>query len=62
MWGGATFDAAMRFLHKCTWECLKTPRKKVLDVPFKVLLSGTNSVGYTNYPNYIVHKFYKQAS
>ena len=52
----------MRFLHKCPWECLKTLREKVLDILFKMLLCGSNSVGLTNYLDNIFHKFYKQAS
>jgi pyruvate carboxylase len=36
MWGGATFDVAMRFLHECPWERLERLREKVPDVPFQV--------------------------
>ena len=61
MWGGATFDVAMRFLHECPWERLETLREKVPDVPFQMLLRGANAVGYTNYPDNVVHRFCKQA-
>merc|ERR1719296_418399 len=61
MWGGATFDVAMRFLHECPWERLETLREKVPDVPFQMLLRGANAVGYTNYPDNVVHKFCNQA-
>lgn len=61
MWGGATFDVAMRFLHECPWERLESLREKVPDVPFQMLLRGANAVGYTNYPDNVVHKFCKQA-
>jgi len=61
MWGGATFDVAMRFLHECPWERLESLREKVPDVPFQMLLRGANAVGYTNYPDNVVHKFCQQA-
>ena len=61
MWGGATFDVAMRFLHECPWERLEKLREKVPDVPFQMLLRGANAVGYTTYPDNVVYKFCKQA-
>lgn len=61
MWGGATFDVAMRFLHECPWKRLETLREKVPDVPFQMLLRGANAVGYTNYADNVVYEFCKQA-
>jgi pyruvate carboxylase len=61
MWGGATFDVAMRFLHECPWERLEKLREKVPDVPFQMLLRGANAVGYTTYADNVVFKFCKQA-
>lgn len=61
MWGGATFDVAMRFLHECPWERLEKLREDVPDVPFQMLLRGANAVGYTNYPDNVVYKFCEQA-
>lgn len=61
MWGGATFDVAMRFLHECPWERLEKLRELVPDVPFQMLLRGANAVGYTNYPDNVVYKFCDQA-
>lgn len=61
MWGGATFDVAMRFLHECPWERLETLRELVPDVPFQMLLRGANAVGYTNYPDNLVYKFCEEA-
>ena len=58
---GATFDVAMRFLHECPWARLESLRETVPDVPFQMLLRGANAVGYTNYPDNVVHKFCKQA-
>ena len=61
MWGGATFDVAMRFLHECPWRRLETLREQVPDVPFQMLLRGANAVGYTNYADNVVYKFCDQA-
>ena len=62
MWCVTTFDVTMRFLQKFPWGRLKTLRYKVPDIPFQMLLCGTNYVVYTNYPDNEVHKFFKQAS
>jgi len=56
-WGGATFDVAMRFLHECPWERLAQLREIIPNVPFQMLLRGANAVGYTSYPDNVVHKF-----
>jgi len=61
MWGGATFDVAMRFLHECPWKRLESLREKTPDVPFQMLLRGANAVGYTNYADNVVYKFCNQA-
>ena len=53
---GATFDVAMRFLHECPWERLETLRKLIPNVPFQMLLRGANAVGYTSYPDNVVHE------
>ncbi|KAK0403441.1 hypothetical protein QR680_016917 [Steinernema hermaphroditum] len=56
-WGGATFDVAMRFLHECPWERLRTLRKEIPNIPFQMLLRGANAVGYENYPDNVIQKF-----
>ncbi|XP_059154972.1 pyruvate carboxylase, mitochondrial-like isoform X2 [Physella acuta] len=56
-WGGATFDVALRFLHECPWERLRELRQLIPNIPFQMLLRGANAVGYTNYPDNVVHKF-----
>jgi len=61
MWGGATFDVAMRFLNECPWERLEQLREATPNVPFQMLLRGANAVGYTNYPDNVVFKFCEQA-
>ncbi|CAH1790728.1 unnamed protein product [Owenia fusiformis] len=60
-WGGATFDVAMRFLTECPWERLETLRKLIPNIPFQMLLRGANAVGYTSYPDNVVHKFCEEA-
>ena len=50
MWGGATFDVAMRFLYEDPWDRLRTLRKLVPNIPFQALVRGANGVGYTSYP------------
>jgi pyruvate carboxylase len=61
MWGGATFDVAMRFLHECPWERLAQLREAVPNILFQMLLRGANAVGYTNYPTNVVRRFTKEA-
>ncbi len=36
MWGGATFDVALRFLHECPWRRLELLREQVPNIPFQV--------------------------
>ncbi len=62
MWGGATFDTAMRFLHEDPWERLRQLREKVPNICFQMLFRGANAVGYTNYPDNVVAGFVKQAA
>ncbi|WP_100404605.1 pyruvate carboxylase [Bacillus solitudinis] len=57
MWGGATFDVTMRFLHEDPWERLLTLRKKSPNVLFQMLLRASNAVGYTNYPDNVIEEF-----
>lgn len=62
MWGGATFDVAYRFLHESPWERLRLLREKIPDIPFQMLLRGSNLVGYANYPDNLVRSFIKEAA
>jgi pyruvate carboxylase len=61
MWGGATFDVALRFLHECPWRRLELLREAVPNVPFQMLLRGANAVGYTSYADNVVNAFVKEA-
>ena len=61
MWGGATFDVSLRFLHECPWQRLEMLREAVPNVPFQMLLRGANAVGYTSYADNVVNAFVKEA-
>ena len=62
MWGGATFDVAMRFLKECPWQRLHKLREAVPNILFQMLLRGSNAVGYTNYPDNVVQRFVEEAA
>ena len=57
MWGGATFDVSLRFLHECPWERLILLRERIPNILFQMLIRGSNAVGYTAYPNNLIEKF-----
>jgi pyruvate carboxylase len=61
MWGGATFDVSLRFLHECPWKRLELLREAVPNVPFQMLLRGANAVGYTSYADNVVNAFVREA-
>ncbi len=62
MWGGATFDTAYRFLHESPWERLDMLREKIPNIPFQMLLRGSNTVGYANFPDNLVREFVKESA
>ncbi len=62
MWGGATFDVAMRFLKEDPWERLDRLREKIPNILFQMLLRGSNAVGYCNYPDNVVQEFVARAA
>jgi len=62
MWGGATFDTAMRFLDEDPWERLRELRARVPNICFQMLFRGANAVGYSNYPDSVVAGFVKHAA
>lgn len=61
MWGGATFDVSMRFLHECPWNRLYRLRRKVPNILFQMLFRGSNAVGYKAYPDNLVEKFIEKS-
>jgi len=62
MWGGATFDAALRFLYEDPWERLRALRRAVPNICFQMLLRASNAVGYTSYPDNVVREFTIEAA
>ena len=62
MWGGATFDSALRFLYEDPWERLGLLRKAIPNICFQMLLRASNAVGYTSYPDNVVREFTIEAA
>ena len=62
MWGGATFDTAMRFLKEDPWDRLRDLRERIPNICFQMLFRGSNAVGYSNYPDNVVAGFVKHAA
>ncbi|HUG20729.1 MAG TPA: pyruvate carboxylase, partial [Planctomycetaceae bacterium] len=62
MWGGATFDTAMRFLKEDPWQRLADIREKTPNILLQMLLRASNAVGYTNYPDNVVRAFVKETA
>ena len=61
-WGGATFDATLRYLKECPWERLRKLRAAMPKTRFQMLLRGQNIVGYKNYPDDILRAFIQRAA
>jgi pyruvate carboxylase len=61
MWGGATFDTSMRFLHEDPWQRLRELRGRVPNICFQMLLRGANAVGYASYPDNVIIEFVREA-
>jgi pyruvate carboxylase len=62
MWGGATFDTAMRFLQEDPWDRLVELRRRIPNILFQMLLRASNAVGYTTYPDNVVRAFIKESA
>ncbi|MBQ1848048.1 MAG: pyruvate carboxylase subunit B, partial [Clostridia bacterium] len=60
-WGGATFDACMRFLHEDPWERLRALRKALPNTKLQMLLRGQNLLGYRHYADDTVEMFVKKS-
>lgn len=56
-WGGATFDACLRFLNEDPWERLRTLKKHLPKTPIQMLLRGQNVLGYNHYADDVVTEF-----
>ncbi|ENM5763672.1 sodium-extruding oxaloacetate decarboxylase subunit alpha [Vibrio mimicus] len=60
-WGGATFDACIRFLGEDPWERLRDLKKAMPNTPMQMLLRGQNLLGYRHYADDVVEKFVERA-
>jgi pyruvate carboxylase subunit B len=62
VWGGATFDVCLRFLHEDPWERLRLLKRAMPRTPLQMLLRGQNLVGYRHYPDDVVRRFVAEAA
>ena len=61
VWGGATFDVALRFLKEDPWKRLEDLRAAVPNVLLQMLIRGMNGIGYSAYPDNLIEKFVVQS-
>jgi len=61
MWGGATFDSAMRFLNEDPWERIRRLKAVMPKTPFQMLLRGQNILGYKHYADDVLERFIVKA-
>lgn len=62
VWGGATFDACVRFLKEDPWERLRELRKALPNTPLQMLLRGQNLLGYRHYSDDVVQAFVEKSA
>jgi pyruvate carboxylase subunit B len=62
VWGGATFEASLRYLNEDPWQRLRALKKVVKNTPLQMLLRGQNLVGYKSYPDDVVRLFVERAA
>ena len=61
-WGGATYDACIRYLNEDPWERLRTFHSLLKNTPQQMLIRGQNLVGYKHYSDQVVSKFLEQSA
>lgn len=61
-WGGATFDACIRFLNEDPWKRLRTFRELMPNSRLQMLLRGQNLLGYRHYEDMVVEKFVEKSA
>ncbi len=61
VWGGATFDACLRYLDEDPWERLRKLRKHIKNTKLQMLLRGQNLLGYKHYADDVVIEFIKKS-
>ncbi len=62
MWGGATFDACLRFLKEDPWERLRKLREALPNTRLQMLLRGQNLLGYRHYSDDVVRTFIQRVA
>ncbi len=60
-WGGATFDASLRFLEEDPWDRLRQLRRHIKDTKLQMLLRGQNLLGYRHYADDVVEYFVQKS-
>ena len=60
-WGGATFDACLRFLNEDPWQRLRTIREHVKNTKLQMLFRGQNILGYRHYSDDVVEYFVQKS-
>jgi oxaloacetate decarboxylase alpha subunit len=60
-WGGATFDACLRFLNEDPWDRLRTIRKMCPNTKLQMLFRGQNMLGYRHYADDVVEYFVQRS-
>ena len=61
-WGGATYDACIRYLNEDPWERLRTFNSLLKNTPQQMLIRGQNLVGYKHYSNEVVTHFLEKSA
>ncbi len=61
-WGGATFDACIRYLGEDPWERMRALKKAMPNTPQQMLFRGQNILGYRHYADDVVRKFVERAA
>ena len=61
-WGGATFDACIRYLGEDPWHRIRTLKAAMPNTPQQMLLRGQNLLGYRHYADDVVRKFVERAA
>jgi oxaloacetate decarboxylase alpha subunit len=61
-WGGATFDACIRFLGEDPWERLRKLKAAMPNTPMQMLLRGQNALGYRHYADDVIEAFVERAA
>ncbi|WP_439102189.1 sodium-extruding oxaloacetate decarboxylase subunit alpha [Congregibacter sp.] len=61
-WGGATFDACIRYLGEDPWDRIRELKKAMPNTPQQMLLRGQNLLGYRHYADDVVEKFVERAA